>query len=243
MALNQSNFLCLKNIIPMKILVPIACAGCILLSCQSRQKNDTVATENQTAVRDTNAEPKRKTIIFFGNSLTAAYGLDQISSGYVALLQQRLDSLGLPWKTVNAGLSGETTAGGKERVNWVLRQPVDVFVLELGGNDALRGIEPAASYDNLKAIIESVKAKYPASRIILAGMEAPPNMGQAYATAFRENYRKLAKEYGTSLIPFFLEGVGGVKELNQADGIHPNEAGQKILLENVWKVLEKVLRE
>ena len=200
---------------------------------------------------DTNAPPqsekeaaveniKKKNIIFFGNSLTAAYGIDP-SEGYVSLLQQRIDSLGLPYKAINAGLSGETTAGGKERVGWVIRQPVDIFVLELGGNDALRGIPPAASKENLEAIILSVKEKYPQAKIVLAGMEAPPNMGEQYTTAFRQIYPALAKEHGTALIPFFLDKVAGIPALNQGDRVHPNEKGQLILVENVWQVLQGLL--
>jgi acyl-CoA thioesterase-1 len=193
---------------------------------------DTAAAAEKTAAR--------KNILFFGNSLTAAYGLDP-ALGYVALLQRRLDSLGLPYRAVNAGLSGETTAGGRERLDWVLQQPLDIFVLELGGNDALRGLDPTATYDNLSAIIQQVRAKYPAAKVVLAGMEAPPNMGPDYTAAFRKVYPRLARELNASLIPFFLEGVGGVPELNQEDRIHPNEKGQYLLLENVWEVLEPLL--
>lgn len=210
--------------------------------------NDQPVSQDQQAGKDpaeikANDNPGmsgKKNIVFFGNSLTAAYGLDP-SQGYVSLIQQRLDSLGLPYKAINAGLSGETTAGGRERVSWVLRQPVDVFLLELGGNDALRGIEPAASFDNLDAIITTVKEKYPEAKIILAGMEAPPNMGDQYTTAFRNMYPALAKKHGISLIPFFLKDVAGIPGLNQADRIHPNETGQFILRENVWAVMEKLL--
>ena len=207
------------------------------------------ATQDQSSIPQNESPPpalvgknnsQKKNIIFFGNSLTAAYGLNP-SQGYVALIQQRLDSLGLPYNAINAGLSGETTAAGRERVNWVLRQPVDIFVLELGGNDALRGIEPSVSYENLGAIIEAVKTKNPKAKIILAGMEAPPNLGQRFTSEFRQMYRKLAKEHGTALIPFFLEGIGGIPELNQQDRIHPNEKGQFVLVENVWKILEKEL--
>ncbi|MEZ4955574.1 MAG: arylesterase [Saprospiraceae bacterium] len=210
-------------------------------ACSDEKKSSEVKTGNKAVSEEPQPEPtKKKNIIFFGNSLTAAYGLDP-SDGYVSLIQQRLDSLGLPYKAINAGLSGETTAGGKERVNWVIRQPVDVFVLELGGNDALRGIPPASSKENLEAIILSVKAKYPAAKIILAGMEAPPNMGENYTKEFREMYPALAEKHGISLIPFFLDNVAGIPELNQGDRVHPNEKGQFILVENVWRVLEGVL--
>jgi acyl-CoA thioesterase-1 len=214
----------------------------VLFSCKNNTGEETMKNSSSSTSKKTEnrSEVRRKTIVFFGNSLTAAYGINP-EDGYIALLQQRLDSMGFDYKTVNAGLSGETTAGGKERVNWILRQPVDIFLLELGGNDALRGISPSASYNNLDSIILIVKAKYPEAKIILAGMEAPPNMGSRYTSAFRENYSKLAQLHGISLIPFFLEGVGGVPELNQSDRIHPNEEGQKILVENVWKVLEPLL--
>ena len=196
--------------------------------------------KKQEKITDPETPAKRQNILFFGNSLTAAYGLDP-SEGYVSLIQQRLDSLGLPYKAINAGLSGETTAGGKERVAWVLRQPVDIFVLELGGNDALRGISPEASKANLEAIILSVRDKYPDAEIILAGMEAPPNMGELYTSAFRKMYPELAQAHSTALIPFFLDGVAGIPELNQGDRIHPNEKGQLVLVENVWEVLEGIL--
>jgi acyl-CoA thioesterase-1 len=214
----------------------------LLFSCNnsSTPENKENPVPTSQGVSAENKSTAKKNILFFGNSLTAAYGLDP-SQGYVALIQQRLDSLSLPYKAINAGLSGETTAGGKERVDWVIKQPVDIFVLELGGNDALRGIETSASYENLGAIIEKVRSKYPQAKIILAGMEAPPNMGPDYTSKFRKMYPDLAKKHQTALIPFFLEGIGGVPELNQQDRIHPNEKGQFVLRENVWKVLQPLL--
>ncbi|MBK8723990.1 MAG: arylesterase [Saprospiraceae bacterium] len=172
--------------------------------------------------------------------MTAAYGIDP-KMGYVSLIQQKLDNEKLDYKVINAGLSGETTAGGLERIDWILKQTIDVFVLELGGNDALRGIDPKNSYQNLKGIIEKVKAKYPDVKVVLAGMQAPPNMGKAYTDAFKNNYINLSKELNTALIPFLLENIGGIKDLNIKDGIHPNEKGQVIMAENVWKTLKTVL--
>lgn len=184
----------------------------------------------------------RKNIVFFGNSLTAGYGLDDVSKGFVGLIQERIDSLGLPYRCINAGLSGETTAGGKGRIDWVIeQQPVDIFILELGGNDALRGIQPADSVENLQNIIAKVKAKNPSAIIILAGMEAPRNMGSSYTKAFHDMYPTLAKKNNIPLIPFILEGVGGIAELNQKDGIHPTEAGNKIIAETIWQTLKPVL--
>lgn len=207
---------------------------------QSTEKE--IPDESQSTVeqKEESAPVKKKNIIFFGNSLTAAYGLDP-SDGFVSLIQQRLDSLELPYKAINAGLSGETTAGGRERIDWVLRTPVDIFVLELGGNDALRGVDPASSKENLAAIIEAVKEKNEAVKIILAGMQAPPNLGERYTSSFKNMYPELAEEYGAALIPFFLKDVGGVPELNQRDRIHPNEDGQLILLENVWEILKGLI--
>lgn len=152
-----------------------------------------------------------------------------------------MDSLHLSYRVVNAGSSGETSAGGKSRIAWILRQPVDIFVLELGGNDGLRGIPVTATYDNLQAILDSVKNRYPNAKRVLAGMQIPPSMGVRYASDFKALFPKLAAKNKISLIPFILQGVGGVPELNQADGIHPTAKGHRILEENVWMVLKKML--
>lgn len=212
---------------------------CCVVYCKPADRTET-NKEKKAVVGSVVAADTSKKILFFGNSLTAAYGIDP-KDGFVALLQQRLLSENLNYRTINAGLSGETTAGGLERVDWILKQHIDIFVLELGGNDALRGISPTSSYQNLKGIIEKVKARYPDVKIVLAGMQAPPNMGKEYTKAFSSNYLRLAQEYHLALIPFLLEDVGGVKELNLKDGIHPNEEGQKIVLENVWKTLKTIL--
>ena len=218
--------------------------GIILLSCFVFCKQGETSTLSDkkiiTSGDKTESKTKTKKILFFGNSLTAAYGIDP-KMGYVSLIQQKLDNEKLDYKVINAGLSGETTAGGLERIDWILKQPIDVFVLELGGNDALRGIDPKNSYQNLKGIIEKVKSKYPEVKVVLAGMQAPPNMGKAYTDAFKNNYFNLSKELNTSLIPFLLENIGGIKDLNIKDGIHPNEKGQVIMAENVWKTLKTVL--
>jgi acyl-CoA thioesterase-1 len=207
------------------------------VSCQQNQPK----IDKSAATASKKATNYSKSIIFFGNSLTAGYGLNEVSNGFVSLIQQRVDSLVLPYKCVNAGLSGETTAGGANRVDWILQQKVDVFVLELGGNDALRGIQPPVSIQNLQTIINKVKAKHPAAQIVLAGMEAPRNMGKTYTDAFHDMYNKLAAQNKILLVPFILEGVAGIATLNQGDGIHPNEAGNKIIVENLWQYLQKVL--
>ncbi|MBL7816237.1 MAG: arylesterase [Saprospiraceae bacterium] len=225
----------------MKILKFFLFLGILnLLACQ--QTTDKPKTEQTT----TAAQPTvaKKNILFFGNSLTAAYGLDDVSLGFVSLTQNRIDSLKLPYRCINAGLSGETTAGGAQRVDWVIaQQPVDVFVLELGGNDALRGLKPDESTKNLQTIIDKVKAKYPSVQIILAGMEAPRNMGKDYTTAFHNIYPALATKNKLPLIPFILEGVGGVAELNQKDGIHPTAEGNKIIVETIWKTLKPFISQ
>lgn len=195
------------------------------------------ATGTQPA---TSTAMPRRNIIFFGNSLTAAYNLSP-EQGFTALIQQKIDAIHLPYHCVNAGLSGETTADGKNRIDWVLKQPVDIFVLELGGNDALRGLPVKASRENLQTIISKVKTKYPNCKIVLAGMQAPPNLGATYTKKFRQIYPELARLNQVTLLPFLLEGVGGIPSLNLEDGIHPNVEGQKIVAENVWKVLKPLL--
>ena len=213
----------------------------LLTGCgnNTEKPNDATKQKREQLPSSPNKE-KAKTIVFYGNSLTAGYGVDP-SEAFPALVQEKIDSLQLPYKVVNAGLSGETTAGGKGRIDWILRQPVNIFVLELGGNDGLRGIPIAETARNLQAIIDRVKEKYPDARIILAGMQVPPNMGRNYATAFKIVFQQLAAKNNLDLIPFLLENVGGISHLNQADGIHPNPEGHKIVAENVWQVLRGIL--
>ena len=210
-------------------------------SCDSKKEVKANTSNTESAAKATETVTKNKTIVFFGNSLTAAYGLNP-AEGFAARIQKRLDSLSLSYKVVNAGLSGETTAAGKERVDWVItRQKVDVFILELGGNDALRGLKTDESEKNLQGIMDKVKAKYPDCKILLAGMMAPPNMGKKYTDDFQNNYKKLAKQNNVALIPFLLENVGGIPKLNQADGIHPTAEGNLIITETVWKYLKPLL--
>lgn len=196
--------------------------------------------ENDTSKPVSPSPPPVKHIVCFGNSLTAGYGLD-LSEAYPALIQTKIDSLHLPYKVINAGLSGETTAGGNSRVSWILKQPVDIFVLELGGNDGLRGIPLEETEKNLQQILDKVTQKYPAAKLMLAGMRVPPNMGKQYSEKFHAIFVRLAKSNKIAFIPFLLEGVGGVPALNQGDGIHPTAEGQKIVAENVWTVLKDLL--
>ena len=184
----------------------------------------------------------RRTVLFVGTSLTAGFGVGA-DVGYPAVLQQMIDSAGLPYQVVNAGISGETSAGGLRRIDWSLQQPADVLVLELGANDGLRGLDPGELRSNLDAILARARATYPGIEIIIAGMQAPPNMGDDYGSRFRAVYAGLARKYDAALIPFLLEGVAADPRLNQADGIHPNAEGHRVLARTVWEVLEPVLRE
>jgi len=184
---------------------------------------------------------QQKTIVFFGNSLTAGMGV-QPEQAFPALIQDKIDKAGLNYQVVNAGLSGETTAGGVSRINWILKNnDIDIFVLELGANDGLRGIPVTQTRQNLKIIIEKVRASESGVKIVLTGMQVPPNMGDNYTGEFKSIFPEIAKEKNVQLVPFLLEGVGGEKSLNQSDGIHPNPEGHKILAENVWKVLKPLL--
>ena len=186
------------------------------------------------------AQQSPEKILFFGDSITAGYGLNP-DRAFPALIQKQIDSLGLNYTVVNAGLSGETSAGGLRRVDWVLQQGVDIFVLELGGNDGLRGLNLQQTKANLQGIVDKVKATYPQSLIVLAGMEVPPNLGANYTLEFREMYVELAQENEVLFIPFILEGVGGVPELNLPDQIHPNEEGHRKVAQHVWGYLVDVL--
>jgi len=181
-----------------------------------------------------------KLILFYGDSLTAGYGLST-EDAFPAIVEEKLNKKGKPTKVVNAGLSGETTAGGLNRLDWVLKQPVDIFVLELGGNDGLRGLPLDQTEKNLQAIIDKVKTKYPKAKIVIAGMLVPPNMGPDYSAGFRKIFPELAKKNKAALIPFLLQDVAGNEKLNIPDGIHPNVEGHKIVADNVLKVIEPLL--
>ncbi len=213
----------------------------LLTSCgETAKKEQEVVVEEQLADEENSAI--NKVILFFGDSLTAGMGLDQ-ENAFPAIIQEKIDSLGLEYLVINAGLSGETTASGKNRVSWVLNQNVDIFVLELGANDGLRGVPLEETRKNLQAIIDTVRAKNPETKILLTGMQIPPNMGEEYASGFRKIFPELAKKNDVYLVPFLLEDVGGNPELNQSDGIHPTAEGQKILAENVWDVLGPIVKD
>lgn len=208
--------------------------GCGGKTKEKEQDAEAVETE------ETSAESSGKKILFFGDSLTAGYGLE-VADAFPALIQKKVDSLGMDYHVVNAGLSGETTASGKNRMAWVLEDGVSVVVLELGANDGLRGIPLEETRKNLQAMVDMIQEKLPQATIVLAGMQIPPNMGPEYTSGFRDIFPELAEKEDLPLIPFLLEGVAGIPELNQGDGIHPTKKGQQLVAENVWEVLVEVL--
>lgn len=217
----------------------------LIVSC----KNNTT-TENNKDTKDDVVETTEnvktsntKTILCFGDSITAGYGLDSTNDAYPAVIQKKIDSLNLNYTVVNSGVSGETTAGGRSRINWILNQDIDIFLLELGANDGLRGVALSETHNNLQAIIDAVKQKNSGTKIILASMELPPNMGQDYTSGFRGMYAELAKKNDVEFIPFILKNVGGIAELNQSDGIHPTIEGHKIVANTVWEYLEPLLKD
>jgi acyl-CoA thioesterase I len=217
-----------------------------IVSCSDKKQNnnntiaDTLANKSDLAGQTT--PTSKKSILVFGDSLTAGYGLDDPSEAFPGVIKAKIDSLKLPYTVINAGVSGETSAGGLGRIDWILKQKPDIFLLELGANDGLRGNSVAQTISNLQAIIDKVKAKYPTTKIILLGMQVPPSMGQQYVSDFKKMYPDLAAKNHIRLVPFLLENVGGIAKLNQADGIHPTAAGAKIVAENVWKILKPELQ-
>lgn len=229
---------------PLSALVAGISLVTTLLGCGSGATTQTETdTDTAKAVAQPTAPPanQQPVVLFFGNSLSAGLGVEP-EEAFPALIGDKIKAAGLNYRVVNAGLSGETSAGGKSRVGWVLRQPVAVFVLELGGNDGLRGILPTATKQNLQAIIDSVKLKSPQAKIVLAGMQIQPNMGVQYTKPFRELYPELAQENHIALIPFLLQDVGGIPRLNQPDRIHPTAEGHKIVANTVWKTLAPLLK-
>ena len=217
------------------------CLILLFASCTNNEKADDSKQDQTNTTKETSTVAKKKTIVFYGNSLTAGYGLSP-EQAFPAIIQKKIDSLGLSYQVINAGVSGETSSGGLTRIDWILREPIDIFILELGANDGLRGIPSlSTTKQNLQNIIDRVKAKNPDTKLLLAGMQVPPNMGQKYSIEFRDMFPELATKNSMALIPFLLEGVGGETDLNQSDGIHPTAEGHLIVAENVWKELQKLL--
>lgn len=224
------------------LILVLTVGGCGSSDTKTTTEQTTTSTESPKTDTSSAKMMQKSIVLFYGNSLTAGYGVDP-DQAFPALIGQKIDSAGLNYSVVNAGLSGETTAGGKSRISWVMRQPVSVFVLELGGNDGLRGLPLADTRRNLQAIMDTVRRKSPEATIVLAGMQIPPNLGTTYTKEFRELFKELADKNNAILIPFLLEGVGGMPKLNQPDGIHPTPAGHKIVAETVWQVLRPVLEK
>lgn len=227
-------------------------AGAVGCGSNGNIKSESIANEakdNMTVVKgvaDTapgaSRVVRRPVVLFFGTSLTAGAGLEP-EQAFPALVERKADSAGLPIKAVNAGLSGETTAGAVRRIDWVLRTPADVIVVETGANDALRGLSPAAAKANIGKIVASIRNRQPGATIVLAQFFAPPNFGNEYTRSFGAIYADVARRENVVLIPFLLEGVAGVSRYNQPDGIHPNVAGGRIVADNVWRALQPVIAQ
>jgi acyl-CoA thioesterase-1 len=219
------------------ILRHLIVSGCFgtLLACD-QPRNDAPASPPVSS--RPSASP---TILFLGTSLTAGYGIDP-EQAYPALIQQKIDAAGLNFRVINAGVSGETSAGARRRVAWLLEQPVSILVLETGANDGLRGLPPDSLRANIQAIFDQARRLQPSVRLVLLGMRMPPNYGWAYPQRFESVYPEVARSNNATLVPFLLEGVGGVGALNQADGVHPTPDGQRKMAETVWRVLEPELR-
>jgi acyl-CoA thioesterase-1 len=233
----------MQKLLRLCYIIPLA----FILSCGGDKKKK--STQKATAIEQTEpsqiAETSKNStgiILCFGDSITAGYGLEDSNDAFPAVLQEKIDSLHLNYKVVNSGLSGETTAGGKSRIDWVLNQGIDIFILELGANDGLRGVPLSETRANLQAIITIVEEKSPNTKIILAGMQLPPNMGLDYTTEFKELYAQIAAANNIAFIPFILKDVGGIVELNQSDGIHPTVDGHKIIARTVWEILGPMLK-
>jgi acyl-CoA thioesterase-1 len=193
-------------------------------------------------VRTATTRPAEKTIVFLGDSLSAGLGVHP-EEAFPALIEEKIRAAGMPFETINAGVSGDTSAGGLRRIDWLLQRKIDVLVIELGANDGLRGVPSASLKTNLEAIIEKARTRNPQMKIVIAGMQLPPNLGADYAADFQKVFAEVAKDKATVLIPFLLVGVGGRRDLNQPDLIHPTAAGHKIVAETVWQTIEPILSQ
>ena len=213
-------------------------------SCNNKTSKTTTTSTHVDSETSEITEPSdtiNNTILFFGDSLTAGYGLDNPENAFPGLIQKMIDSLQLNYTVVNAGISGETTSGGKNRLDWILEKDIDIFVLELGANDGLRGLPVSETKNNLQDIIDRVQSKIPDVQIVLAGMQLPPNLGTQYTQGFKQTFYDLAKKNDLTLIPFLLEDVGGIAKLNQSDGIHPTADGHKIIAKNIFPILKPLM--
>jgi acyl-CoA thioesterase-1 len=231
----------------MNRIIAVALVPVILAACGDARGSRAAESAQQTAPlelrRSIPAPPDaRPVVLFVGTSLTAGLGVGA-ALAFPALIQGKIDSAGLSYRVVNAGISGETSAGGLSRIEWVLQQPVQILVLELGANDGLRGLDPDSMKSNLDRIIEKTRSRYPKSQIVIAGMQAPPNLGARYTHRFRAAFGELADKHDAVFIPFLLAGVAGIPSLNQDDGIHPTAEGQRIIADTVWNYLRPLLRQ
>jgi acyl-CoA thioesterase-1 len=231
----------------------IAFAGIVACSANGNTasaKNSSETKDNMsiTKIADSAASTgsvravRAPVVLFFGTSLTAGYGLDP-EQAFPSLIEKKAKAEGVPIKVINAGLSGETSAGAVRRIDWVLRAPADLVVIEVGANDALRGLSPDAARANLERVVAAVRAKQPRAKLVLIQMEAPPNYGVAYTRSFRAVYADVARKENIPLLPFLLDGVAGISRLNQPDGLHPNLAGERIVADNVWKALKPIVAQ
>jgi acyl-CoA thioesterase-1 len=244
------------NEVALRVCLVAGLAGAIACSSDARTDNGrtTEETKNNMSIAKGAGETlapgaesapetvRNPVVLFFGTSLTAGLGLDP-DQAFPALIEKKAAAEGSPIKVVNAGLSGETTAGAARRIDWVLRTPVDLVVIEGGANDALRGLAPDAARANLEQVIATVRRKQPSAKIVLIQMEAPPNFGPAYTRSFRTIYSEIAKKENIPLLPFLLSGVAGIPRLNQADGVHPNFAGERIVADNLWRALKPIIAQ
>jgi acyl-CoA thioesterase I len=231
----------------------VAALACGSSGSEESPRNPAEAKNNMSVAKGRDAAPDKSTnvaaqvtgapvILFFGTSLTAGYGLEP-DQAFPSLIQKKAQDEGVPIKAINAGLSGETTAGAARRIDWVLRTPADLVVIEAGANDALRGLSPDAAKANLEQVIATIRKKQPQARIALVQMEAPPNYGASYTQRFRSIYRDISRKENIPLIPFLLNNVAGISRYNQADGVHPNLAGEKIVADNVWHALKPLVAQ
>jgi acyl-CoA thioesterase-1 len=224
------------------LLAGLAAAGLALAACRGGAGPKPSPAPGAAPPPAARATPDdRPVVLFVGTSLTAGFGIDP-DEAFPAVIQRQMDAAGLRYRVVNAGVSGETSAGARRRIGWLLRQPVAVLVLETGANDGLRGQDPEATRENIRAIFDEALRQRPPPKLVLVAMEALPNYGEDYRRRFRAIYPEVAKASGATLVPFLLQGVAGAPRLNQPDGIHPTAEGHARVAENVWKVLEPVLQ-
>lgn len=224
-----------------RAIIAVVLASTLTACSEGNPQGGEQVSEQREAPAATPRPDTSKVVLFLGTSLTAGLGVG-VDQAYPAVVQSLIDSAGLPYRVSNAGISGETSAGGVRRLDWLLQSPLDVLVLELGANDGLRGLSVERMRSNLDSIISLTRKRYPGSGLVILGMQAPPNLGDRYTSEFRGVYRELAAKHDAALVPFLLDGVAAVDSLNQEDGIHPNAAGHRLIARNVWRGLGPLLR-